>query len=130
MWQQGQGIAAGYNQQATQIHADAASASASQASQNNANDGQAIKTVVGIGASLLYGSDERIKKNISKDGDKTFAGYQLYKFEYKNPNIPGFRKGVMAQDVLKKDADMIHVDNNGHYMVDYGGLYNRYKKGN
>tara|TARA_E500000305_G_scaffold111900_2_gene128902 strand:+ start:3491 stop:4225 length:735 start_codon:yes stop_codon:yes gene_type:complete len=130
MWQAGQTIGAGYNQQATQIYADASSAAASQESQNNANAGSAIQNVIGIAAGALFGSDERIKKNISMDGNTRFAGYQVYNFEYKDPKAPGSspgkQKGIMAQDVIKKDADMVHVNKDGHFMVDYQGLANRY----
>lgn len=127
MWQKGQQIAAGYNQQATQIFADAGSAAASQGSQNAANMGSFIQTVGGtvLGAVL---SDKRAKKNIKPIGNDKFCGYQMYEFEYTLPLLDkGKYYGIMAQDVKAKDPDATWTHQDGWIMVDYNKLMSKYE---
>jgi len=127
MWQSGQQIAQGYNQQATQIYADAGAAAASQNSQNNANTGGFIQNIAGmaVGAFLC---DERAKKNIKKIGDDKYLGYQVYQFEYTHPLYEGHFIGIMAQDVEKKDPEAIWTHPDGWMMVNYDILESKYNK--
>lgn len=127
MWTSGQQIAQGYNQQATQVYADAGAAAASQGSQNAANTGAFIQTVGGMVLGAMM-SDRRAKKNIKKIGNDKFCGYQMYEFEYTLPLLDsGTYSGIMAQDVKERDPDAVWTHEDGWMMVDYGKLMSKYE---
>lgn len=128
MWQSGQSIAQGYNQQATQIYADAGAAAASQNSQNAANTGSFIQNIAGMAVGAFM-CDRRAKKNIKKIKDDKYLGYQVYQFEYTHPLFEGNYIGIMAQDVKKKDPEAIWTHPDGWMMVDYGVLQSKHSKG-
>jgi hypothetical protein len=110
---QGQYNMAGYNAQ--------------QAAQASANQG-----LMGLGgtlgaASILAGSDVRMKENIEPIGVAN-NGLTVYKFEYKPEfkdkefNGHGVHYGYMAQEVEQVFPYAVHTLNDGYKVVDYGLL--------
>ncbi len=74
-----------------------------------------------VGSAALMASDERLKENINKIGEKN--GYNWYEFTYKaGYNLPeGRQEGVIAQEVEKVNPDaIVWVDGFRH--VDYSKL--------
>jgi hypothetical protein len=72
-----------------------------------------------IAAAAMLFSDERLKEDIIKVGERDGLG--IYQFSYKgDPNHTRFQ-GVMAQEVLKHDPEAVE-EVNGVLMVDYGRL--------
>jgi len=77
-------------------------------------------------ASLLLGSDIRLKKNIRKVG-KTPGGHNLYEWEWKKQaksvlGKAGFDVGVLAQEVMETRPDLVVEFPDGYYRVNYGGI--------
>lgn len=77
-------------------------------------------------ASLLLGSDIRLKKNIRKVG-KTPGGHNLYEWEWKNQaksvlGKVGFDVGVLAQEIMETRPDLVVEFPDGYYRVNYGGI--------
>jgi hypothetical protein len=81
--------------------------------------GSAADTV-GSGGSLLAAmgllSDIRAKENIQKVG-VTDGGHNVYTYNYKGN--PTRHMGVIAQEMLKKNPEAVHMLDNGLYVVDY-----------
>jgi hypothetical protein len=69
-------------------------------------------------------SDIRVKQNIKKVGEE--GGYNVYEFEYKDS--PGRFRGVMAQEVKRKNPEAIVQNDNGMMMVNYENLPVTFKK--
>jgi hypothetical protein len=69
----------------------------------------------------IAASDERVKKNIKKIGEKN--GFNWYEFEYKDGyGLPeGKQEGVIAQEVEKVIPDAV-IEINGIKHVNYGML--------
>lgn len=65
-------------------------------------------------------SDIRLKRDIVKIA-KMASGLPVYKFKYLWDNIQ--RIGVMAQDVIKVMPEVVSIDKNGFYAVDYGRIH-------
>jgi hypothetical protein len=100
---------------------------AQQAAQASANQG-----LMGLGgtlgaASILAGSDIRMKENIEVIGVAN-NGLTVYKFEYKPEfkdkefNGHGVHYGYMAQEVEQVFPYAVHTLNDGYKVVDYGLL--------
>lgn len=115
----------GFNQRNAQI-------AAQNAASNNALYGQLANAVGSAAASaapmLLAASDEKVKENIKKIGEKN--GFNWYEFEYKDGyGLPkGKHEGVIAQEVEKVNPDAV-IEENGIKKVDYAklGLENEVK---
>lgn len=73
------------------------------------------------GSAAIAASDERVKKNIKKIGEKN--GFNWYEFEYKDGyGLPeGKQEGVIAQEVEKVIPDAV-TEINGIKHVNYGML--------
>jgi hypothetical protein len=69
-----------------------------------------------ISYNLVYGSDIRLKRNISLIG-KLVNGLNLYKYRYLWSDI--FYVGVMAQEVIKIIPDAVVYNSSGYMMVNY-----------
>tara|TARA_R100000329_G_C7616945_1_gene219097 strand:+ start:28 stop:786 length:759 start_codon:yes stop_codon:yes gene_type:complete len=78
---------------------------------------QLFGQVAGIGASIatIAASDIRLKEDIEQVGVSP-QGYKIYEFNYKNNDIR--YRGVMAQDVIKKNPMAVHIQDN-YLAVDY-----------
>jgi hypothetical protein len=77
-------------------------------------------------ASMLLGSDVRLKKNIRRVG-KTPGGYNLYAWEWKKQaksvlGKTGSDMGVLAQEVMETRPDLVIEFPDGYYRVNYGGI--------
>jgi hypothetical protein len=77
-------------------------------------------------ASLLLGSDVRLKKNIRKVG-KTPDGHNLYSWDWKKKAKSVFGKtgsdmGVLAQEVMETRPDLVVEFPDGYLRVNYGGI--------
>ncbi len=77
-------------------------------------------------ASMLLGSDVRLKKNIRRVG-KTPGGYNLYAWDWKKQakfvlGKTGSDMGVLAQDVMQTRPDLVIEFPDGYYRVNYGGI--------
>jgi len=77
-------------------------------------------------ASMLLGSDVRLKKNIRRVG-KTPGGYNLYAWDWKKQakfvlGKTGSDMGVLAQDVMQTRPDLVIQFPDGYYRVNYGGI--------
>lgn len=77
-------------------------------------------------ASLLLGSDARLKKNIRRVG-KTPGGYNLYAWDWKKQakfvlGKTGADMGVLAQEVMETRPDLVIEFPDGYYRVNYGGI--------
>lgn len=73
---------------------------------------QGLGTAAGGIAAL---SDSRVKKNIQKVGNE--KGFNIYEFDYIDGS--GRFRGVMAQDVLKKNPEAVKIMPNGYFGVIY-----------
>ncbi|AGH94334.1 tail fiber domain-containing protein [Pseudobdellovibrio exovorus] len=70
-------------------------------------------------------SDERLKTNVTYVGQEN--GYNIYEFEYikdapENLGNGQRYRGVMAQEVLKKDPSSVVLMPNGYYAVKYAHI--------
>jgi hypothetical protein len=77
-------------------------------------------------ASMLLGSDVRLKKNIRRVG-KTPGGHNLYAWDWKKQAKSVFGKtgsdmGVLAQEVMETRPDLVVQFPDGYYRVNYGGI--------
>jgi len=77
-------------------------------------------------ASMLLGSDARLKKNIRRVG-KTPGGHNLYAWDWKKQAKSVFGKsgsdmGVLAQEVMETRPDLVIQFPDGYYRVNYGGI--------
>lgn len=77
-------------------------------------------------ASMLLGSDARLKKNIRRVG-KTPGGHNLYAWDWKKQAKFVFGKtgsdmGVLAQEVKETRPDLVVEFPDGYYRVNYGGI--------
>lgn len=77
-------------------------------------------------ASMLLGSDARLKKNIRRVG-KTPGGHNLYAWDWKKQAKFVFGKtgsdmGVLAQEVMETRPDLVVEFPDGYYRVNYGGI--------
>jgi hypothetical protein len=77
-------------------------------------------------ASMLLGSDVRLKKNIRRVG-KTPGGHNLYAWDWKKQAKFVFGKtgsdmGVLAQEVKETRPDLVIEFPDGYYRVNYGGI--------
>ena len=77
-------------------------------------------------ASMLLGSDARLKKNIRRVG-KTPGGHNLYAWDWKKQAKFVFGKtgsdmGVLAQEVMETRPDLVIEFPDGYYRVNYGGI--------
>lgn len=91
---------------------------------NSANaNAQMMGAVLGAGAAVYQGSDERIKENIEEVGVDQRTALTLYEFNYKegfgDPNIR--YRGVMAQEVELSYPDAVG-EYNGYKTVHYAML--------
>ena len=91
---------------------------------NSANaNAQMVGGVLGAGAAVYQGSDERIKENIVEVGVDQRTALTLYEFNYKeghgDPNIR--YRGVMAQEVELSYPDAVG-EYNGYKTVHYAML--------
>ena len=71
-------------------------------------------------ASLALLSDKRMKQNIEEVGESE-KGYKIYEFSYKTNPYSRYR-GVIAQDVLKKNPMAVEIAPNGMLAVYYDKL--------
>ena len=94
---------------------------AAQSANNTALWSGLADSVATAGSAALMASDERLKENIKKIGEKN--GYNWYEFTYKDGyGLPeGRQEGVIAQEVEKINPDAI-VWKNGFRHVDYSKL--------
>lgn len=74
----------------------------------------------GGGGPSTFGSDIRLKTGIERIG-ATQDGLPLYRFRYKADPDRVFT-GVMAQDLLRRRPDVLSLDEDGFYRVDYARL--------
>ena len=77
-------------------------------------------------ASMLLGSDVRLKKNIRRVG-KTPGGHNLYAWDWKKKaksilGKTGADMGVLAQEVMETRPDLVVEFPDGFYRVNYGGI--------
>lgn len=77
-------------------------------------------------ASMLLGSDVRLKKNIRRVG-KTPGGYNLYAWDWKKQakfvlGKTGSDMGVLAQEVKETRPDLVIEFPDGYYRVNYRGI--------
>lgn len=77
-------------------------------------------------ASLFFGSDVRLKKNIRRVG-KTPGGHNIYAWDWKKQAKSVFGKtgsdmGVLAQEVRETRPDLVHEFPDGYLRVNYGGI--------
>ena len=75
-----------------------------------------LKTGLTI-AAMFTGSDLRLKRDVEIVG-KSPEGYKIYEYAYAGNPIKRFR-GVMAQDVMKKNPMAVHINERGFFNVDY-----------
>ncbi len=72
-----------------------------------------------------YGSDRRLKNNISKIG-KSPSGLNIYSFEYNDKKFgEGIWQGVMSDEITK---DAVVVGDDGYDRVDYSMLDVEFKQ--
>ena len=78
-----------------------------------------LQTGLGIASSVavLAASDLRLKRDVEIVG-KSPQGYKIYEYAYAGNPIKRFR-GVMAQDVMKKNPMAVHINERGFFHVDY-----------
>jgi len=75
--------------------------------------------VAGIYGAFFPPSDIKLKENI-EHVDTSPDGYKIYEFNYKvRPEVR--YRGVMAQDVIKKNPMAVHIQNN-YLAVDYSKI--------
>ena len=79
----------------------------------------------GLGIAGLFASDERLKTNKKKIGEKN--GYDWYSWDWNEiageiMGLFGSSEGVMAQEVIKTNPNAVVLDNTGYYKVNYGVL--------
>lgn len=88
---------------------------------NNNSLWNSIANTAGTVAGAAIASDERVKKNIKKIGEKN--GFNWYEFEYKDGyGLPkGKQEGVIAQEVEKIKPEAV-TEINGIKHVNYGML--------
>jgi hypothetical protein len=81
----------------------------------------AFTQLAGTGAMLA--SDERMKQNIERLPYEVLPGVQLATWEWR-PEFAGAGPtvGVVAQDLQQVAPYLVHEAEDGHLMVDYGGL--------
>lgn len=80
---------------------------------------------IGTTAGLLAFSDERLKTNKVKIGEK--SGRNWYSWDWNElageiMGLFGSSEGVMAQEVLKTNPEAVVMDETGYYKVNYGAL--------
>lgn len=80
--------------------------------------GSLIKTGEQAAMAAAGGSDYRLKEDIKHIGYKD--NHKIYTFKYKGGDIT--YKGVMAQDLLDKNPELVRVMSNGYLAVDYKSL--------
>lgn len=73
-----------------------------------------------IGSIFSLFSDERLKTDIKKVGE-TEGGHPIYTYKFKD-NPLKTHMGVMAQEVLAKEPDAVHLHPSGALMVDYSKI--------
>lgn len=83
------------------------------------------QTALSWGSTILsFFSDARMKKNLEYFG--SYNGMNIYDFQYKAPysNVFGndMKRGVLAQEVIKKYPNAVNMEGNGMYSVDYSQL--------
>jgi len=102
-----QGFQAGTQSQAEQNKAD---------SSNSAGWGK----LIGTAASLIFLSDERVKKDITLVG-QTKGGSNIYSYKYKwgGPTM----LGVLAQEEEKKNPKAVKEHESGYKVVDYSEVH-------
>lgn len=101
---------------------DAASMQRYQMQQQQMMDAiNAIMQLAGTGA--MVASDERMKEDVQRLPYEVLPGVPLatwkWREEYANA---GPTAGVVAQDLQRVLPDLVHEGDDGHLMVDYGGL--------
>lgn len=79
--------------------------------------GGASGTLGTIASMMSMFSDERLKTHIEYVGKEN--GHNVYEFEYKTGSGQRYR-GVLAQEVLKKNPEAIEYDRSGYMKVNYG----------
>ena len=105
------------NQTAEAAH-NAASAQA-----QNANTSAAISIATALAMAGIAASDERLKKNVKKTGEKTADEIPIVEFTYKTDPAKKRWRGVMAQAVEKvRPQNVITDPRSGIKLVDYWGL--------
>ena len=77
-------------------------------------------------ASMLLGSDIRFKENIRPAG-KTAGGHNLYMWDWNDTakevlGEEGSSMGVIAQEVIETNPELVVTGDHGYYMVNYGGI--------
>ena len=91
----------------------------------SAKKGGTTGLISSLGSAAIQAySDRRLKDNIQKVGQ--ISGHNWYSFEWndeaKHLGLYGKSEGVMADEVEQTRPDLIHIDENGYKMVNYGGL--------
>ena len=77
-----------------------------------------VQTGLSIAGSFAaLGSDLRLKRDVEIVGTSP-EGYKIYEYAYAGNPIKRFR-GVMAQDVMKKNPMAVHINKRGFFHVDY-----------
>lgn len=94
---------------------------------SGSNFSNAVGSATGLGSlfadaggwlgNTYYGSDQRLKENIQLVGQEN--GHNVYEFEYRSGSGQRYR-GVMAQEVLKKNPEAVVYDSSGYMKVNYG----------
>jgi hypothetical protein len=86
--------------------------------------GQVAGIVGTLAKAGLFGSDERLKDNITHIGID--RGYNIYSWDWNKKalelGIDTPTYGVMAQEVLETNPDAVELMDNGYYAVNYGEL--------
>lgn len=89
-----------------------------------------VGDILGAGAQLgsaylMSKSDPRLKENIKYIG-KSIDGHNLYTWTWNNIakllGITGQTFGVMADEILMTNPDLVHLDTDGYLMVNYAGI--------
>lgn len=88
---------------------------------------QMISELIGAGGQLggaaIMASDERLKQNVERFGFEAIPGVPAAAWNWAPGAGPeGRQYGVVAQDVLAVRPDLVHEDESGMLMVDYGGI--------
>jgi hypothetical protein len=93
-----------------------------QANMNNANQNSFMNGLFSLGGAAAQGammfSDSRLKKIISKVGEKNGIGWYLFKYLGSN----AMYEGAIAQEVQKVKPEAVKQHANGFLMVDYAAL--------
>lgn len=70
-----------------------------------------------MGSAMMF-SDSRLKKIVSKIGEKNGMGWYLFKYLGSDT----LHEGVIAQEVQKQKPELVKQHSNGYLMVNYAGL--------